>query len=73
MAKRLPKATIQFSREQLIHLRRFLNRTVACCQGKCPGYPIPARYYLAPILKEVERALGVLPRRKQGQPKLLRA
>ena len=58
MLKRKPKKyRLEFTRTQLIHMRRFLNRACDCCEGRCPDFTIPAWYYIKPLLEKIEAAL----------------
>jgi hypothetical protein len=50
------KIAVQFSKGELIHLRRFLNRAVDCAEGKC-FQRISAWYFAKPLLKKVRDAL----------------
>lgn len=50
------KVSIEFTRNELIHLRRFLNRAINCCEGDCPRYTMPAWYYLEGMMKRIQAA-----------------
>ena len=56
MKPKVRKKSIEFTIGDLIHLRRFLNRSVRCCQGECPGYRIYAWYYVGPLMKKIDGA-----------------
>ncbi len=49
--------TVRFTRNDLIHIRRFMTRACDCAEGKCPGELSSAWYYIKPILKRVKLAL----------------
>ena len=49
------KARLDFSKSELIHLRRFVNRAVACANGEC-FHRIYADYYAYPLLKKIDKA-----------------
>ena len=51
------KSPLFLSKYQLISLRRFLNRAIACAEGRCPQYRVSAWYYLKPILEQVDNIL----------------
>ncbi len=52
-------ATIEFSRGELVHMRRFLTRGMLCAEGKCPGYTLQATLYvLETPLKKIKAALA---------------
>lgn len=53
--------TIRFTKSELIHLRRFLTRSVECAEGRCRDYqnwsPLSgAWYYVRPLLEKVNAA-----------------
>ena len=50
---------IQFSKHQLIHLRRFLNRGIDCAHGRCtPSGSMDVEYYTDPIMKKIKSAIN---------------
>ena len=47
------------SKNQLIHARRFLYRGLFCATNtSCPSQKIDGRYYVDPIIKKIQEALG---------------
>jgi len=56
MVRRKNKVAIEFSRKELITLRRLLNRAVDSAEG-VKTHRINAWYYAEPILKKIQEAI----------------
>ncbi len=56
------KVNIELSKKQLVDMRRFLSRAVACAEGRCDERraSIGAWYYIQPLQKKVADALKTL-------------
>jgi hypothetical protein len=57
--KKNKSVKIEFSKGELVHIRRFLNRGMDCAAGKCPPYKLVwPRYFLIGVMKKIKLALA---------------
>ena len=61
MKRKRRSKKIDFSRGELINMRRLLNRAVECAEGRCPtemSDQLVYSWYAKPILKKIKEALS---------------
>ena len=65
--KKQKRMRLELTKYELINLRRFLVRGAECCHGDCRGYQIPAWCFCNPLLEKINKAIGKLKSRDEGE------
>ncbi len=65
--KNVQKARLMLSRQQLISLRRFMNRGLDCAEGNCHPRLCMGEYFVKPLRAKINDALDRLNKAKGKQ------